>query len=132
MKNKIFILLVLASLSLPINTWAVDDYATPATTQEEIIETDSTLTQNGIETTSPVVNTYKQPISKRKIAKKFLTAMFGVLVSSLVIFLGLSLYNKIREGFIPEIKTPEGETPLKTPENIEEAVKTFLDKTKWK
>ena len=29
------------------------------------------------------------------------------------------------------VKTPEGETPLSSPVNLESAAKTFLDKTKW-
>ena len=75
---------------------------------------------------------YKQPVSKRKIAKKFLLAMGGVAVSSILLFLILSLYNKIREGFV----TPEGigekeETMLETPDNTVDAVRTFLDKTKY-
>ena len=39
---------------------------------------------------------YKQPVSKRKIAMKFIYAMCGVAVSSILLFVLLSLYNKIR------------------------------------
>ena len=76
---------------------------------------------------------YKQPVSKRKIAKKFLLAMLGVAVSSVLLYLILSLYNKIRDGFTtPRTETPpNGETSLVTPDNLIDAVKTFLDKTKW-
>ena len=74
---------------------------------------------------------YKQPVSKRKIAKKFLLAMAGVGISSILLFALLSLYNKIRGGVSNQQTTPEGETSLVTPYSLEEAVRTFLDKTKY-
>ena len=80
----------------------------------------------------PVINTvnYKQPVSKRKIAKKFLMAMGGVAVSSILLFVMLSLYNKIRDKVLmPE--TPDNETSLVTPDNQTDAVRVFLEKTKW-
>ncbi len=76
---------------------------------------------------------YKQPVSKRKIAKKFLLAMAGVAISSILLFAILSLYNKLREslGIAGQEETPENITSLTTPDNLEDAVKTFLDKTRW-
>ena len=74
---------------------------------------------------------YKQPVSKRKIAKKFLLAMGGVAASSVVIFLLLSVYNKVRQGFV-QAKTDEIENSLETPTDIDEAVRAFLNKTNWK
>lgn len=136
MKNKIFAILILTSLSLPVSVWAVDDYVIP-TTQEETTQTEFVETplqeENAIQPVEEPApsSPYKQPVSKKKIVKKFLAAMFGVIVSSLTIYIGLSLYNKVREGFANEVHTPEGETPLNTPEKMEDAVKTFLDKTKW-
>ena len=38
---------------------------------------------------------YKQPVSKRKMAKKFLIGMGSVAVSSILLFLILTVYNKI-------------------------------------
>ena len=75
--------------------------------------------------------TFKQPVSKKKIAKKFLAAMAGVLTSSFLIFFILTVYNKIRESILNQVKTPEGKTSLETPDDLESAVKTFLDKTEW-
>lgn len=77
--------------------------------------------------------TYKQPVSRKQMAKKFLLAMAGVGISSILLFVILTLYNKVREimgisgGDIPA----EEDNSLTTPENLEDAVKTFLDKTKW-
>ena len=74
---------------------------------------------------------YKQPISKKKIAKKFLAAMGGVGVSSFLIFFLLTIYNRVRESYVTVQKSPNGETSLETPDDIDSAVRTFLDKTKW-
>ena len=77
--------------------------------------------------------TYKQPVSRKQMAKKFLLAMAGVGISSILLFVMLTLYNKVREimgisgGDIPT----EEDNSLTTPDNLEDAVKTFLDKTKW-
>ncbi len=79
-----------------------------------------------------IATTYKQPVSKKKIAKKFILAMLGVLVSSLIIFVGLSLYNKIRESFFaPSIKSDNKKEVLEDPLDLNEAVKSFLNKTHW-
>ena len=73
---------------------------------------------------------YKQPVSKRKVAKKFLAAMAGVGVSSILLYVTLSLYNKVRSSIIEAAKEipPKGETSLVTPESLTDAVKTFLEK----
>lgn len=107
MKNRILAIMILTMLSLPVQVQAVDDISVPQTT-------------------------YKQPVSKRKIAKKFLLAMGGVGASSLIIFLMLSLYNKVREGFSSGAKTPDGEVSLETPDDLQGAVRAFLNKTDWK
>ncbi len=105
MKNRILAILILTMLSLPVQVQAIDDIGS-----------------------QPI---YKQPVSKRKIAKKFLFAMGGVGASSLIIFLLLSLYNKVREGLITG-KFSEEETSLETPSDLQEAVRAFLNKTNWK
>ena len=58
--------------------------------------------------------------------------MFGVAISSFLIFAILSIYNKLRDGFSNKIRTPEGEVSLQTPNNMRNAVKTFLEITDWK
>lgn len=74
-----------------------------------------------------------KPVSKRKVAKKFLAAMAGVGVSSILLYVTLSLYNKVRSSIIEAAKEipPKGETSLVTPESLTDAIKTFLEKTKW-
>ena len=93
--------------------------------------------QENVQTTQeklPQLDTipYKQPVSKKKMAKKFLIGMGSVAVSSILLFLILTIYNKIRESILaPKTDQQSGETSLVTPENLTEAVRTFLDKTKY-
>lgn len=125
-------------LSLPVQVQAVDDIEPVYTVQEEVVQPTEPAVAVGEEKVLPADEmdpnsfTYKQPVSKRKVAKKFLLAMGGVGISSLLIFLGLSLYNRIREGFTSQFKTSDSETSLHTPEDLRSAVKSFLSKTNWK
>ena len=121
MKNKIFSIILSIVLSLPIAAWAVDNIE--AVGQEPITPV-TQIDENVIDTE------YKQPLSKRKIAKKFLLAMSGVGISSFLIFFLLTIYNRIRESYC-DVKTPDGEFSLETPTDLEKAVKNFLEKTKW-
>lgn len=70
-------------------------------------------------------------INYKKTVKKFLYAMLGVALSSFLLFIGLTIYNKIRLKVNSPIKSVEDKTALASPENINEAVKSFLDATKW-
>ncbi len=127
MKNKIFSIILTIVLSLPITVWAVDDIAIEELDTRPVVgQLDEDLTE-----IEDVTTDYKQPVSKRKIASKFLKAMAGVGVSSFIIFFMLTIYNRFRERFIEQVKTPEGEVTLETPDNLIDAIKIFLEKTKW-
>ena len=78
------------------------------------------------------INTYKQPISKRKIVKKFIYAMGGVAISSLSIFFLLTVYNRAREYFLNTNKFSEKELSLNSPDDLNDALRIFLEKTDWK
>ena len=127
MKNKIFSIILTIVLSLPITVWAVDDIATNE------IDTRPAVSQldEDIDEVEEPASGYKEPVSKRKIASKFLKAMAGVGISSFIIFFMLTVYNRFRERFLDQVKTPEGEVTLETPDNLTDAVKIFLDKTQW-
>ena len=128
MKNKLFAILLTLVLSLPISAWAVD------TANEDLIESSpaqSVLDEEIEAVAVEASNQFKQPVSKKKIAKKFLAAMGGVAASSFIIFFLLTLYNKVREEYLGETKIIDDEASLKSPDNMTEAVKTFLEKTKW-
>lgn len=138
MKNKFAIVLLGIFLLLPISVQAVADNI-PADTEsqavEDIVQTqqlDEDIQQEPQENVLQSTDApFKQPLSKRKLIKKFLLAMFAVVISSAALYAGLSLYNNIRGNFRPKTKTSEGEITLETPNDIESAVKTFLEKTKW-
>jgi hypothetical protein len=132
MKNKILIIFIAMFLATPCYAELADEYVedVPQT------QTENLLPENKVEQVLPPAelpksSAYKQPVSKKKIAKKFILAMSGVAISSIVIFLLLTLYNKFRICFAPQIKSVNGETPLQTPEDMEGAIRTFLEKTKW-
>ena len=122
MKNKIFSIILLTFLSLPVPVWAVD--------KDVVLEQPSVV--NTLDAEIEQKTDYNQPISKRKIAKKFLLAMSGVAISSLTIYFMLTIYNRIRDNYLNQVKTLDNETTLETPNNINSAVKIFLDKTNWK
>ena len=121
MKNRIFSIILSIALSLPIAVWAVGNIET---TEQEPTPIINKLDEDINETE------YKQPVSKRKIAKKFLMAMGGVAISSFALFFLLTIYNRIR-GNYENFKTPENETSLETPKDYNSAVKIFLEKTRW-
>ena len=54
--------------------------------------------------------------------------MGGVVISSLLIFVGLTVYNKIRAGMISEISAEE--EVLKTPKSKDDAIKFFIRKNR--
>ena len=96
--------------------------------------TESTVQEESVQQDLPKLDTipYKQPVIKKKVAKKFLMAMGGVALSSILLFLLLTLYNRIRNGVIStKQELPAGETSLVTPENLIDAIKIFLEKTKY-
>ena len=131
MKNRLFILIMALALALPL--YAEDVTGLPEnTSQSAIVQTDD---EDLIQEEMPEVmkTQLKQPVSKRKVAKKFLLAMLGVGASSFFIYFGLTLYNKFRDGVLTANNNPplEEDTSLDTPSDLSEAVKTFIDKTTW-
>ena len=140
MKSRILLIVISVFLLLPISASAEDNTVQyDEETQQAIENIVSTqqLDEDRLETSEEqvsqnVVSPYKQPISKKKLIKKFLIAMFGVAMSSLILYLGLTIYNKARDNFNGPVKTPEGETPLETPYDLQGAVRSFLDKTEWR
>lgn len=126
MKNKFFAILLTLVLLLPITAWAVDTMSEEMEEQntvESVLEEEVKAIEQEIE--------YKQPVSKKKIAKKFLAAMGGVAASSFIIFFLLTLYNRVREGYLGYSSKDSEEDSLESPTDMLEAVKVFLEKTKW-
>lgn len=126
MSKRFFTILLTLVLSLPVSVWAVD------TANEDLVEqsTVQSVLEEEIKDIEPEIE-YKQPVSKKKIAKKFLAAMGGVAASSFIIFFLLTVYNRLREGYMGCSKKEYEEDSLESPTDMLEAVKIFLEKTKW-
>ena len=71
---------------------------------------------------------YSTPTIKET-AYRFLYTMGGVALSSIVIFLGLTIYNKILYN-ANKIRPNEEQPSLRTPINVEEAVISFIKRNK--
>ena len=143
MKHKIIgLILILALLTPVIQTRAVENTEEPFTelpSVEELSEPARQVNRLDEDIVEPVVSEkpvskipHKQPISKKKLVKLFFKAMIAVGISCIALYVGLTAYNRIR-GVVIEtaVKTPDGETPLSAPNGLEDAVKIFLEKTKW-
>ena len=70
------------------------------------------------------------PPSVKDVVIKFSYVMGGVIVSSLVIFVCLTVYNKIRNTKNIEL-SPEEEV-LRTPKTVDEAIKFYIRKNRLK
>lgn len=74
----------------------------------------------------------KQDIKILNLVLKFLLAMIWVVISSIIIFILLISYKKlILKDNNQEINYENTSQSLDTPKNFKEALKLFLDKTKW-
>ena len=140
LKNRVCIILLIVSLILPVYAELDEDIIENKNTGsfEEVtlneqsgIEQDSDLINQESAPKTLISNQYKNPTSKKVIIKKFLFAMFGVLLSSFLIFAGLSVYNKIRKGILEQIMPADSDSSLSIPGDINEAVKGFVERTKW-
>lgn len=125
--NKLFSIALIITLSLPVAIQAADDVSLNEEAQNEIVNT----IDDEIDTIEEAGFEHKEPIGKKKIIKKFLVAMGGVAASSFILYFGLTTYNRIRENLFKQKGIQVGESSLESPENYEEAVKTFLEKTNW-
>ena len=110
--KKIFLtLLLIISISCPL-------FAT------EVIEAETVPLETKTE-----IAPFKQPVSQHQLIKKFLYAMGGVAASSIILFVGLSAYNRIRSRVIKTHNNNFSST-LNSPNNFKEAVNIYLEKTK--
>lgn len=144
LKNNFFTILIMLTLITPVlaepegisNSETLTPINSPiSSTVNSTNSIENTEYSNNINEELPVLDTipHKQPTSKKKIAKEFILAMAGVGISSILLFLILTIYNKVRENLLQAQKEipPQNETSLVTPDNLNDAVKTFLEKTNW-
>ena len=125
MKNRILIIVLSLILLLPAVSFATENLL-----EEKELSVAEAVEENKLEDTN--YEQFKQPISKKKIVKKFLLAMGGVAVSSFGLFFILTLYNNMRERNLNKNFIDNNEESLETPADLNEAVKMFLNKTNWK
>ena len=137
--NKILAILIMISLALPVIAEGEQGVINENTNSIETVqpEVQQRIQQESenidvIASQEPQSTPYKTPYSKKKLAKKFLIAMLCVAGCSLFLYGSLSLYNKLRDGFVSTSESSiEGDESLETSTDLTEAVKTFIDKTKW-
>ena len=67
---------------------------------------------------------------KKALAMKFLMAMMGVAASSVIIYVGLTVYNRFIYGTPRQRKIKTEDEEYKTPNNMKDALEIFLKKTK--
>lgn len=139
--NKLFAVLIICSLAHPVIAIEGQDVSTtPVNNNLEVLTTEEVDELNrqslpeidvqSVNNTLP--SRFKEPVSKKKLAKKFLIAMLCVAGTSVFLYVTLSMYNKLRDTIsLNEPAAPDGEKPLDSPVDLTEAVKTFVDKTHW-
>ena len=108
---------------------------TPAVVQTKAVDNLNKQEKKDISSpkTIPEKNTYAiTHMGKNSIQYKlfkFFIAMFGVLVSSLVIFMGLKIYKKLMLKNNSKSDTIDYNKNLESPKDFKEAINLFLDKT---
>lgn len=136
--NKLFTIIIMCAFVCPV--FAIDETDIQSPLQENTaIEMPAGDNQNSYETIDKDIplpkvedNTFKQPVAKKQLLKKFLIAMLCVAGCSVFLYGLLSLYNRIRNSIYIEPTNPsEGEKPLDTPQDLTEAVKSFVEKNRW-
>ena len=137
--NKLFAILIICSLSIPViaieGTEAeMTPVSSEALTTEDVnelnnqtaSEIDSMVEQDSL------TSKFKEPVSKKTLIKKFIIAMLCVAGTSAFLYFALSIYNKLRNTLSePAPMLSEGEKPLDAPVDLTDAVKSFVEKTKW-
>lgn len=145
LKNKICYILLIMLFAVPV---LAEDSLEPAQADEnsvvveqpinvlddEVNARDDSEEQDVVQNKTDNQKTeFKTPMSKKHIAKQFIFAMLGVIISSLLIYFGLTIYNRIRYGIsYSEGFAEKNRGMLETPSTYSEAVKTFVNKTEWK
>ena len=141
--DKFFAILLMCILSLPVIAIEGQEVELAPVNEEtlEVIPTEEakelnspvSFEQNKIPAPTQNLNgQFKEPVSKKKLLKKFVIAMLCVAGTSVFLYGALSIYNKIRNGLDVEKTEPlEGEQTLEAPSDLTEAVKSFIEKTHW-
>lgn len=109
-----------------------------AQTVQESTQTTSAgheVMQNSAQTTqetsskTPLTDAQKAQQEKKETILKFVIAMAGVLISSVLIFLGLTIYNKffVNKSMFADNNSDDA---LNTPKTVDEAVNFYIKRNK--
>lgn len=149
LKNTVLVIILLMALGI-IPAFALTDLHQPVqnvvntqtgqnvtntvqTSQQNTVNSQMTQSESASQGVSAIDSATKIPMSKKELILKFMIAMLCVVASSVIIYVGLSLYNKFMYGTATRYKeddyTEEDEN-YKTPANMKEALNIFLKKTK--
>lgn len=71
---------------------------------------------------------FTAPASVHNVVVKFSFAMLGVVISTIAILLGLSIYNRIRNQY--NNTTTEDDEILKSPKTKDDAIRFYIRKNK--
>ncbi len=133
MKHKFFCIVILCSLVFPVFANQEPEVSVSNSEMETIENLTSEESNNDkLASKEDLPVQYKEPFNYKKTIKTFLIAMFYVAGSSIFLFGTLSLYNKFRDGKYNDFGlTQENDSPLETPQDISDAVSSFVEKTRW-
>ena len=133
MKYKLFCILIVCSLILPVSAIQESEMSEPQSNLDVIENLASDESKNEeLASQEDLPVQYKEPFNYRKTIKSFLIAMMYVVGSSIFLYGMLSLYNKFRDGIYSDFSlSQENDSPLETPQDISEAVSSFVKKTHW-
>ena len=141
--KKLFAILIMLTLTVPIFAENIPEQESadiPAETTEvtvspaqyDLLPKDTVSETEANSSTAFTKEQFKKPVSKKKLAKKFIIAMLCVVGASVFLYGILKIYNIICNNIGIQITDDKNtKQSLDAPQDITEAVKSFVEKTKW-
>ena len=114
--------------SLPVQQTTQEAVQTNSTTNQSTLQKPAQTNPDAAAKTEPS-DTDKAQQEKKDTILKFIIAMAGVLLSSIIIFLGLTIYNKffVNKNMFADNNSDD---VLNTPKTVEEAVTFYIKRNK--
>ena len=114
--------------SLPVQQTTQESVQTNSTTNQSTLQKPAQTNPDAAAKTKPS-DTDKAQQEKKDTILKFVIAMAGVLLSSIIIFLGLTIYNKffVNKNMFADNNSDD---VLNTPKTVEEAVTFYIKRNK--
>ena len=114
--------------SLPVQQTTQEAVQTNSTTNQSTLQKPAQTNPDAAAKTEPS-DTDKAQQEKKDTILKFIITMAGVLLSSIIIFLGLTIYNKffVNKNMFADNNSDD---VLNTPKTVEEAVTFYIKRNK--